>query len=160
MKFEATLDPGSTAGNARGQLLLSFNANGDYLDSRWNPAYLKQTFTIPGSMAQVSLSFTVGQEGVNEFNLYAGMNFSDPRIQSPQFQSNFPITLAGQFIPKQPGKLSWADSTGDVVLTDGNARRVGTINISFSLLVEFDGTSGTGAGTWSVKYNIDAAPTC
>jgi len=161
MKFEATLNPNATAGNFFGDLRLSFNANNDNSQGQWTPAQVRQTFTVPGS-AEVSVLFSVGREGAaNEFNLYASIGFSDPRVPLPQytFPNANPVTLPGAFVPGTAGMRGgpWEYSSGDVPLFANNgAKQVGTIHFSFSLPVQFNGTEGNGNGMWSLKYTLNS----
>ena len=160
MRFIATLDHNSTAGDFHGNLVLEFKVGSDFSGSTWSPAYIKQTFQAHKSEAAVSLSFTAGGEGpAFEYNLYAGFSFSDPRIPTPQYPLlNLPVTMPGGFVPGTPGMRGgpWDYSSGDVELSRGDGLRpVGTVNFSFSLPVEFDGTSAKGVGKWSLKYSIN-----
>ncbi|HEY5298972.1 MAG TPA: hypothetical protein VIK59_13785 [Verrucomicrobiae bacterium] len=161
IQISTTLDPNSTPGNFSGALDLSFDSSdssaglaGNY----WGEAFATPSYTVGG--AQIFFSLTIGQEGANEMNLYTGVSFLDPRILDPDYTlpGAYPIFSGGSFIVGQSKDLEYSYSSGNLVLlgyTGMYPMPIGTLDFSFSLPVVFDGTSGSGSGSWSLTYTIN-----
>jgi hypothetical protein len=161
IELHSMMDSSSTPGNFSGELYLSFSSlnGGDYSAGNWSEAQILPIYTVGG--AQIFLSFTVGPESPGELNLYTGVNFSDDRIGSPEFSlpNANPIISPGDFIVGHPRVDDMNYSSGNVPLFDVlGLPSIGTLDFTYSLPVDFDGTSGSAAGSWSLTYTINDDP--
>jgi hypothetical protein len=159
IQISTTLNPNSAPGNFSGALDLSFDSsdssaglNGNY----WSEAFTMPSYTVGG--AQIFLSFVIGQEGANEMNLYTQVSFYDPRIADPEYSLfNTGIFSGSSFFIGQPRDGGYSYNSGNVLLFDNilNQPPIGTLDFSFLLPVDFDGTSGSGSGSWSLTYTVN-----
>jgi len=180
LDFYSTLNPGSTPGNFSGELHLSFST-ANSLDYGYNSTYGKNifrlsssvspTYTDPSLAASVYLSFVIGIDGPPENN-YLICNFPsfyDASIgqkigfgnltsfsDGPQNYSSLTYNLQ----PGAPSQTAIAYTTGNQFysLNDGLHPPTDTMNFSYSLLVDFDGTTATGSGVWSLTYTGSVTP--
>jgi hypothetical protein len=165
--FYSTLDTNSTPGNFYGSLYLSFSStnssdcyNGGLGDFEWNEVQIQPTYADSSSNAQLSLSFTVGPEGANTLNLYAGLTaLSDARFGSLANTSSTHSVSPGYFAPGQPATDNMVSpSNNQQNYYDSAANLLITYDFNYSLPVNFDGTSGNAAGFWSLTYTVTPVP--
>jgi hypothetical protein len=151
MTFTNTLTSFCVTREFQGALNLLFTAQ-----EKTPPEYAVLVKTIFG--VTVSLRFVTGGEGANfEYNLYVQLNLSDPGIPDAQYTlPQSPITFPGQFVPGVAKNVPWKYASGEVPLFCGDgSSAVRTIAFDFDLPVVFDGTTGHGAGTWSLRYTTN-----
>jgi hypothetical protein len=156
----ATLGAGSTPGDLSGTLSLSFNSRNrvNYNDGTWGSVQAQPVYSVPG--AAISLDFSAFSEDPNGLTFLASFDFSDARIGSPSFTfSLWPAFSSGVFVPGQSTVQDLTFNSGNTPLYDYDniGPAIGTIDFSYTLPVNFNGTTGHGVGTWSLTYTVAAA---
>jgi hypothetical protein len=165
--LSSALNPDSSAGNFYGTLCLSFsstNSSDCYYDSlnrfEWTTAQILPVYSDATSDAQISLSFTLGTEGSQTLNLYAGLtSFSDAQFGTVNDTSGTASTSPGKFVPGQAVSNNMV-STGNNQQTyfDYADKLLITYNFNYTLPVVFNGTSGSADGAWSLTYTVTPVP--
>jgi len=175
--FYSTLNPNSTPGNFYGGLYLSFSSTNSN-DYGYNSflgrnlftlsAYLSPNYAAFGQDASVSLSFVIGPDGspANDYLICNFPLFYDSRIgksvgygnlvgiNTPPLQSYSSLTWDLQ--SGQPSQNIITYTTGNMLydLYDGIHPPIDTLSFSYSLPVDFDGTSASAVGSWSLNYTV------
>jgi hypothetical protein len=155
-----TLGAGSTAGDLSGTLSLSFNSRArvNYNDGTWASVQTQPVYSVPG--ASISLDFSAFSEDPYGLTFLASFDFSDARIGSPSFTfSLWPAFSSGVFTPGHSTVQDLTFDSGSTALYDSDniGPAIGTIDFSYTLPVNFNGTIGHGVGTWSLTYTVDPA---
>ena len=180
LDFYSTLNPASTPGNFSGELQLFFSSanSQDYgynslygKDLFHLSAYLSPTHTTASQTANVGLSFVIGPLGnpANDclicnfptfFDASIGKTIGYNNLVSPLPSQQTISSLTGTLQAGQPSQNSISYTTGDILysLNDGIHPPVDTMNFSYSLLVNFDGTDASGTGYWSLTYTGSLTP--
>jgi len=159
-KIVATLGAGSTAGDVSGTLSLSLNSknSASYHAGIWTSTQTQPVYTVPG--ASISLDFSSFSEDPNSLTFLASFDFSDSRIGSPSFTFSLcPAFSSGVFTPGHSTVQDLTFDSGSTALYDSDniGPAIGTIDFSYTLPVNFNGTVGHGVGTWSLTYTVDPA---
>ena len=159
--FYATMDPGSTAGDLHGTLILSFsNQNpsdwnphsGIYAPGSWTSMGLDQTLTDPLSSDAVTLGLlAIPDVPPGELYVYGGMSLSVPGFYSADVAGiGGP---GGDFLPGQPlDTQSGGQGSGEILSTDH--QELLDYTLGFSLDMPWNGTSADCTGTWWADYTL------
>lgn len=154
MTLYSTYNTNSVEGNYYGALFFSFSStnSSDYSNNSWKTTADNETYPDPGSGAQIEVDFTAGlAEAPNELNISYYLNVNDPALGSVAGSLGGYDEAGGTFQPGQPKDISYVyDGTSSYYsFTLGSG---GTCDFGFSLPVDFDGTSGSGVGSWYANY--------